>query len=186
MTRFRPGDKRSVKAAEMPVKKLTRGQALIEMALILPLLLLLIVNVVNFGSMMYAWITVSNAARAGAQYLVTAGAVIGSPSPPSAAAIHTLVLGDLASLPNAATAQVCVSSSAGVTVTCNSGSAPAGAPPAAETAEGSPAVTYIVGAVDVKYNYQPLIPLWEFPGLRIHATLPPTTIHRQAVMRILQ
>src|SRR5689334_16870203 len=49
----------------------SRGQALIELALILPLLLLLIVNVVNFGGLLYAWITVSNAARAGAQYSIT-------------------------------------------------------------------------------------------------------------------
>ena len=43
------------------------GQALIEFSLVLPLLLLLIVNVVNFGGLLYAWVTVSNAARTGAQ-----------------------------------------------------------------------------------------------------------------------
>ena len=45
-----------------------------------PLLFLLIVNVVNFGGMMYAWIAVSNAARTGAELHATwGGATIGSP-----------------------------------------------------------------------------------------------------------
>jgi Flp pilus assembly protein TadG len=136
--------------------------------------------------MLYAWISVSNAARVGAQYLITGGATVGGPSPPSITAVQTLVLNDLHALPNSATAQVCVSSSSSATVTCNTGSAPAGTPPAAESAEGTLGVTYLVGAVDVKYTYQPFIPLWEFPALRIHATLPPTAIHRQVVMRILQ
>src|SRR4051794_26574796 len=47
------------------------GQSLVECALVIPLLLLLIVNVVNFGAFLYAWITVANAARTGAQYLTT-------------------------------------------------------------------------------------------------------------------
>jgi hypothetical protein len=100
--------------------------------------------------------------------------------------VQTLVLDDIHALPNSATAQECVSSSTSVTVSCNTGSAPSSAPPAAETAEGSPAITYAVGAVDVTYTYSPLIPLWDFSALHIHATLPPTSIHRQAVMRILQ
>jgi Flp pilus assembly protein TadG len=166
-------------------KRSSAGQALLEFALLLPLLFLVIVNVVNFGGMIYAWISVSNAARTGAQYLIRAGATIGAPAPPSPSAVLALVLDDLHALPNSSTAQVCVSTSVS-TPTCNSGSAPAGAPPPAETAEGSPSITYVVGAVDVKYTYQPFIPLWDFPALHVHATLPPTTIHRQAVMRILQ
>lgn len=160
------------------------GQALIEFALILPLLFLLIVNVINFGGMLYAWICVSNAARTGAQYYSTDKAVVDSPTQPAVAAVQTLVMADLHPLPNSATAQVCVSDSTSVTVNCNTGTAPADAPPAADTAEGG--VTYPVAAVDVKYTYKPFIPLWDFPALRIHATLPPTAIHRQAAMRILR
>src|SRR3954471_20197737 len=118
------------------------GQALIEFALVLPLLFLLIVNVVNFGGMLYAWISVSNAARLGAQYYITGSATIGAPTRPAVGTIQTLVLNDLSALPNSATAQVCVSTSQSGTVSCNSGTAPAGAPPAAETAEGSPAITF--------------------------------------------
>lgn len=164
----------------------SKGQALIELALILPLLFLLIVNVINFGGMFYAWISVTNAARTGVQYYITAGATLGAPAPPAAMQVQTLVMNDLASLPNGATAQVCVSTSASATVSCNMGAPPSTAPPPAESAEGSPPLTYVVGAVDVTYAYQPFIPLWDFPRLKIHATLPPTTIHRQAAMRLLQ
>jgi Flp pilus assembly protein TadG len=160
------------------------GQALIEFALVLPLLFLLIVNVVNFGGMLYAWITVANGARAGVQYLVLGGASLGAPAQPSAAQVQTLVRNDLAALPNRASAQICVSSSNSVTVACNTGTAPAGAPPAAGAAEAG--VTYVVGAVDVTYTYIPFIAAWGFRGIGIHLTLPPTTIHRQAQMRILQ
>jgi Flp pilus assembly protein TadG len=164
----------------------TSGQALIEFALILPLLFLLIVNAINFGGMLYAWICVSNAARTGVQYLSIGGAMAGAPIPPSSSAVQTLVLNDIHALPNSSTAQVCTSSSADSTVSCNSGSAPSDAPPATDTAEGSPAITYSVAAVDVTYTYQPFISLWDFSRLGIHATLPPTAIHRQATMRVLQ
>jgi hypothetical protein len=97
-----------------------------------------------------------------------------------------VVLNDIHALPNSSSTQVCVSKSSSPTVSCNTGSAPSGAPPAADTAEGSPAVTYVIAAVDVTYTYQPFISLWDFSRLGIHATLPPTTIHRQARMRMLQ
>jgi hypothetical protein len=46
---------------------------------------------------------------------------------------------------------------------------------------------YVVATVDVSYTWQPLIPLWDFPRLGIHATLPGNlTIHRTAVMRMIQ
>ena len=87
----------------------SRGQALIEFALILPLLFLLIVNVINFGGFLYAWVVVSNAARTGAQYLSMGSAMVHSPTSPSAAQVRTLVANDLSALPNRASAQVCVS-----------------------------------------------------------------------------
>jgi len=169
----------------------SRGGALVEFALIFPLLFLLIVNVVNFGGFMYAWISVSNAARAGAQYWTTAGATIGGATQPSASTVQTLVANDLKPLLNSSTAQVCVSASTDTisggkdtTASCNTGSAPSSVPPSTDTSEGG--ITYPVGAVDVTYTYTPFISLWDFSALGIHATLPPTSIHRQAKMRILQ
>ena len=156
------------------------GQAAVECALALPVLLLLIVNTVNFGTYLFAWISVANAARTGAQYATTGGVSLGGGSP-SAATVQTMVVDDLKGLPNYSATQVCVSASNSATVSCNTGSAPAGTPPAVDTAEGSPsAITYVIGAVDVTYTYSPLIPIWRF------ATLPASSVHRQARMRILQ
>src|SRR6478672_3655551 len=77
-----------------------RGQALIELAMVLPLLFLFIVNVVNFGAFFFAWITIASAARTGAQYMVMGGASVNSPSPATSAQITTLVTNDISSLLN--------------------------------------------------------------------------------------
>ena len=45
-----------------------RGQAIVEMAIVLPLLLLLFVGIIDFGRIYYTTMTVAHAARAGAQY----------------------------------------------------------------------------------------------------------------------
>jgi Flp pilus assembly protein TadG len=45
-----------------------QGQALVEMALVIPLLLLMLVGVIEFGRIAYFSIEVSNAAHAGVQY----------------------------------------------------------------------------------------------------------------------
>lgn len=47
----------------------SRGQAFVEMALILPLLLLLVVGAIELGRVYYAKIVITNAAREGAYYL---------------------------------------------------------------------------------------------------------------------
>jgi Flp pilus assembly protein TadG len=51
----------------MPGRRQTRGQSLAEFAIVLPLLLLLFMGVVDFGRAIYAYNTVSNAARDGAR-----------------------------------------------------------------------------------------------------------------------
>jgi len=155
------------------------GQALIEFALVLPLLFLLIVNTVNFGAFLFAWITVANSARAGAQYMVLAGATVGTPKPATVAQINALITSDVSSLWNRASLTVRACTNNNSVVTCSgSGSY---IPPA------DPEPTkYVLASVNVTYAYQPLLPLWDFSALGIHATLPPTTIHRQVSMRMLQ
>ena len=54
------------------LRKGEHGQALVEMALVLPLLLLLLFGVIEMGRVGYAYITVSNAAREGGR-LATIG-----------------------------------------------------------------------------------------------------------------
>ncbi|HEY4188817.1 MAG TPA: TadE family protein [Candidatus Limnocylindrales bacterium] len=49
-----------------------RGQSLVEFTLVLPLFLLLVAGMVDFGIGLYSNITVINAAREGARYSVTA------------------------------------------------------------------------------------------------------------------
>lgn len=50
-----------------------RGQSLVEFTLILPIFLILVFAIVDFGMGLYSWITVTNAAREGAR-LGTVGA----------------------------------------------------------------------------------------------------------------
>jgi Flp pilus assembly protein TadG len=50
------------------------GQDVVEFALILPLLLLLIFGIVEFGIVMFSYNTISNAAREGARVSVISGA----------------------------------------------------------------------------------------------------------------
>jgi Flp pilus assembly protein TadG len=161
------------------------GQSLIEFALILPLVLLLVVNVVNFGSFLYTWITVSNAARAGAQYMILSSASVGYPRDATAAQITTLVQNDLGStIGSNATINVCTNNN-GVYHPIAAGS---GACASANNTDGfsDPESLYVLATVDVTYTWRPPIPLWNFPKLGIHATLPYTTIHRTAVMRMIQ
>ena len=154
-----------------------QGNALVEYALLLPLLFLLIVNTVNFGGFFFAWITVSNAARAGVQYAIMGGASPTEPIPATPTQITSLITNDISSLLNRSSLQVAV-------CTNNNGTIPpsgCGGTPA----DPEPGF-YVLTTVDVTYTYNPLIPLWEFPGLHIHATLPPMTIHRKAIMRSIQ
>lgn len=50
-----------------------KGQALVEMALVIPLFFILLFGVIEMGRIGYAYITVSNAARAGARLATTGG-----------------------------------------------------------------------------------------------------------------
>ena len=175
-----------------------RGASLVEFALVLPLLLILIVNVVNFGGFFFDWITIENAARTGAQYAVLGGLSVGSPPEALAPAIATVVVADLGSLKSSSSykGQVCRktpsgpgSISATVTTTCTAigtggGSFPA-APPDDSNLEAS---KYVMTWIDVTYTFNPLIPLdFKFPGLKLYATLPGNlNIHRRAVMRIIR
>jgi len=150
------------------------GQALVEFALIIPLVFLLAVNAVNFGGFLYAWITVANAARAGAQYMILSSA---SPGPPTAATlsqITTLVTNDVTSLLNRSSVVVAI---------CTNNTAAANS---CTTLFDPEAPTYSLATVDVTYTYKPLIPLFSFPQLGIGATLPSSKVHRKAVMRMLQ
>jgi Flp pilus assembly protein TadG len=151
----------------------TAGQALVEFALIIPLVLVLTVNAVNFGGFLFAWITVAGAARSGAQYMIMSSASSGAPTAPTGALVTTLVTNDVFSLLNKASLVV-------AECTNNTASAACG------TSADPEAPTFTLATVDVTYTYKPLIPLFSFTELGISATLPAGTVHRKAVMRMLQ
>lgn len=163
------------------------GQTLVEFALLLPLMFLLIINVVNFGGFFFAWITVANAARAGVQHAVTGGATVGGPHSPCASAVYSVVQADVSSLPNRSSVVVrtCSFNNCCTTPPCCT-TTPTGGASFSDPPADPEAPLYTGAWVDVRYTYQPFIPLWSFPGLGVYLTLPPATIHRQAVMRMIQ
>ena len=155
------------------------GQALIEFVLILPMVFLLIVNTVNFGGFFYAWITVANAARAGADYAVLGGASIGGPALPTGTQVKTMITNDIASLPNAASLVVNICQTNNGTTTVLSGTC-------SGIATDPEVASFVLTSVDVKYTYKPFIPVFSFPKLGVYMTLPPTTVEKVAVMRTIQ
>ncbi len=48
--------------------KSRRGGAAVELAVLFPVILLMLIGIVDYGRILYTWVTVSNAARAGAEY----------------------------------------------------------------------------------------------------------------------
>jgi Flp pilus assembly protein TadG len=171
-----------------PDDRAAEGQALVEFALIVPLVFLLIINAVNFGGFLYDLITVANAARAGAQYAALGASSVQTPPEATFTQVQTLVQKETSSLANASSTNpsvtVCVNNNGTQTVLSSSpATACTTAPTDPEIAVGT--TPYTTVAVDVTYTYSPFIPLFDFPSLGIHATIPTTTIHRQAIMRVL-
>lgn len=60
-----------VEGTQVPRRKARSGQTLAEFALTLPILLLLIFGIIEFGRIFQAWVTLQNAARAAARYATT-------------------------------------------------------------------------------------------------------------------
>jgi Flp pilus assembly protein TadG len=156
-----------------------QGQALVEFALMVPFLFLLILITINFGAFLYGWITVANAARAGAQYAVLGGVSVGMPSTPCVSLVQSLITSDTSSLPSSVT--VCVNKNAtasAITGTCSFTIASIPADPEAPL--------YSLVAVDVNYAFTSPFTNFQFPALGITG-LPgmPSNIHRRVLMRIL-
>jgi hypothetical protein len=169
-----------------------RGQALVETALTLPLLILLLVNAVNFGFYIYGYITVNNAARAIAQYRVYNGVAVGFPRTPTPAELNCVLNHEVSSLPNKGSPGTCGSASSGWpnitvricsnrngTVNCTGGGSYA--PPA--DVEPSRFALY---SAEVTYTFTPVIPPFVVPGINVPASLFPTTIYRHVLMRSMQ
>ena len=160
-------------------RRLVQGQALVEYMLVMPLLFLLIVNMINFGGFIFAWITVANAARAGAQYAVLNSGSVGGLTAATGTQVNALITQDISSLVHRSSLAVNICQNNNGTVTAVTGTC------SGIAADPEP-TTFILVSVDVTYTYNPLIALFNFPQLGIHATLPSSTIHRRTYMRVIK
>ena len=177
-------------ASRTSERRSRRGQALVEVGLMLPMVFLLIVLAVNFGGLINAWINVANAARAAADYAILSGTSAGLPQPATRATLQNLINADLSALPNLSSTNpsACVRQNNNGTYTTimemPSGACANFANPPSDgeaIASGNP-TQYINYTVDVTYTYTPF-----FSGTRFFAyPLPalPTSVHQRAVMRL--
>lgn len=156
------------------------GATLVESALVLPILLFFVINVGNFSAFIYAWVTLGNAARSAVLYEIYNGVAVGAPgTPPTYSQLQSVVAADVASLPNYSTVTIEVCSNTNGAVSC------AGTGSYSPPLDPEPA-TYTSYSVDLVYSYTPMFTSFSYPFLNLYLTIPPTTIHQQAVMRSMQ
>ena len=197
-----------MRAQSFALRRDTRGQALLETVLLMPLILLIVLNVINFGYFFVVMVNLAAAPRSGVEYSILGFATPGSFSLPAAGppststSVSYLSQQDLTgaiNAPTGASLQVCTSlngfngSGASQTtkcVTCTGntcGAVGVGSPAPSSDPE---APNFVLNRVDVTYTFSPIIPGTPF-GL---ALLPlPTcasaggnvtcTFHRQVSMR---
>lgn len=161
----------------------SRGQSLVETALVLPLLLLIVLNVVNFGYFFWVTLNLTAASRTATLYAVMgsstpAAAELPPPgSPTNVQSVSYLSVQDMTGPladPSSASVQICSpininSSNSGVNnpgtasqksncVTCTGSSCGAvntGSPVPSADPE---APNFVLNRVDIVYTFQPLIP----------------------------
>lgn len=160
----------------------TEGVALLEAALTLPFLVVLMLNVANFGMYIYAWVTVNNAARALLQYRVYTGVVLGYPSAPSTTQMQTLITTEVSSLPNKTSIAwvVCAPAKAGGITDCQ-GTGAAFAP----DPDPSNPTQYAMYSAKVSYTFQSVFSPVTLPlGYTVAGVA--GSISRQVSMRSMQ
>ena len=143
------------------------GQALVEAALTLPILLVILVGAVEFGRMAYAAIEVSNAASAAAQYGAQTHATAGDTAGMTTAAQNEYTIAPTSlSLTVSPQTCTCSNSTSGATVSCHDSTVCPGAQ------------IELTITVKTQATFDPLIHL---------AFLPKTiTLHGQAIQKVLQ
>lgn len=168
---------------------------MIETALVLPLLLLVVFNAINFGYYFLVAIHLASAPRQGVQYSVMGFATPGALSLPAAgpetnaATVSYLTFQDMHSLVGTrttATVRVCTyrngTSGSGATQRANCTEyGPAPNPAFAAMPADPEAPFFLAHRVDVQYTVAPLIAAAPF-GLTV---LPTYTFHRQVTMRMM-
>lgn len=151
----------------------SRGQSLVETALMIPLLLLLILNAVNVGYFFLVTLNLTSATRTGIEYAIEGSSAPSNASLPtvtgsSATTVSSLISAELGSF-NAGTLQVRICSlNLGSTTasppisncqtTANGGSFPSPDP----DPEWSTSPGFALNRVDVSYKFNTLIPATPF------------------------
>jgi len=151
------------------------GQSLVETTLMLPLLLLVLLNAVNFGYFYLVALNLTSATRSGALYAMLGSSTPAGTALPPAAGTSTLTASYLTyqditgaiSAPGNARIQVCSASlgvtGAGSTQTANCATCTNSTTCAAAAANPAPdpdpeAPKFVLNRVDVTYTFIPLIP----------------------------
>jgi len=180
------------------------GQSLIETALILPLLLFLAFDAINFGYFFYTAVNVASAPREGVEWSIQGPTTPTAPAtyPPAGpttdkTSVSFLTYDDMrGAIPSSSNARVQVcSSSLGIAAsglgtstqvpncaTYGSGSGSWAPVPDPE------APLFVLQRVDVSYKITPIIPQFTIPtngGTLTLTLLPGLTVHRQVSMRAM-
>ena len=179
------------------------GEGLIETALIVPFLLTMILNAVNFGYFFLVALNLTAAPRSAVEYSIqgfatpatttlASGPSSGNPSADNSSVAYLIyqdMIGALASS-TSATVTVCSNSlGGGKCVTCSGYNT--GCDPPANSPGGTnytdPEAAFVLNRVDVTYTFSPLIPGTAFNLTLLPASICSTsgicTFHRYASMR---
>ncbi|HZQ19565.1 MAG TPA: TadE/TadG family type IV pilus assembly protein [Terriglobales bacterium] len=181
--------------------KRSRGQSLVETALLIPLLLILILNAVNFGYFLLVTLNLTSATRNGIEY-----AIEGSSTPanaalpaagPAATTVSYLIYQELSKLSGSSDVQVQVCSlrfgndGAGHSncQSCtNSGCSSSGTTTSPDP-DPEPSAGFVLNSINVSYTFNTLIPTAPFNlvvgALPLCQTSGSCTFNRHAEMRAM-
>lgn len=193
----------------MIAQRRERGQSIIETVLMIPILLLILLNALNFGYFFLMTLNLSAATRTAIEYgILGSSTPAGTALPPAAGnnklSVSYLTYKDMTgsvSLPGNATIQVCSQASgvngtgSGQTSKCQTCTSSTGTCSAAGTGSPAPssdpeAPAFVLNRVDVTYTFIPLIPgkpfnIFMLASPACNAAGSSCTFHRYAEMRAM-
>jgi Flp pilus assembly protein TadG len=162
----------------MPTRKLSRisnsqGQSLVETALMIPLLLVLILNAVNFGYFLLVTLNLTSAARNGIEYAIQGSSAVANSSLPQATGtpaktVSSLISQELSSFNSGTLAvQVCSlnlgsGSGSAPTSSCTTSPPSSGGQFALPHSDPESANGFALNRIDVSYTFNTLIPTAAF------------------------
>lgn len=187
----------------MPTRKLSRirdsrGQSLVETALMIPLLLALILNAVNFGYFLLVTLNLTSAARNGIEYAIQGSSAVANRSLPQASGnvattVSSLITQELSSFNGGTlTVQVCslnLGSDGGSPPASKCITSPPGGQFPAPHSDPESANGFALNRIDVSYTFNTLIPtaafnlvVGSFPTCKLNGSC---TFTRHAEMRAM-